>query len=335
VDNVTDPAAVRDIKGFVQSEARVMSPNSIAEVAFVGLRPNQPYVIYGIVDRSGKDAVKLLSATEDGDEEPKEASSIEINTLPELLDIEWGRLSEDMRRVEIMAATRSKLVQNLAKAKRPPIPLPRDEDIDLSPAIMEQFYLTPSGSPWFDFLYWWAGTNQITSTRPRQEFLFHECLHAVRNVSVTARYLEQKFCTETELEVMVKYATDTLQVLSGKTKFDKVAENKAFKSFRSWYKGGQVAMDFEEVEARKKVRRLSLVVAPTMDDENVDTLSQTLIKERTAYLQSRIDEVEACKLQISRLVDGYRYALIKQLQEADLLFKRATLSPVVSIVLKS
>jgi hypothetical protein len=288
-------------------------------------------VLYGIIDRSGKDVAKLLAMMEDGEEEHKEAVSAEVTTLPELLDVEWGRLSEDMRRVEIMAATRSKLVQGLIKGKRPPISLPRDEDIDLSPATMEQFAATPSGSPWMDFLYWWAGTSQIAATRPRQEFLFNECLHAVRSASVSARYLEQKFCTETELEALVKYATDTLQILSGKTKFDKVAESKSFKRFRSWYKGGQVAVDSEEAEAKKKVRGLSLVVAPTMDDENVDSLSQTLVKERTAYLQSRIDEVEACKLQISRLVDGYRYAMIKQLQEADLLFKRAMLSPIVSI----
>ncbi len=74
-----------------------------------------------------------------------------------------------------------------------------------------------------------------------------------------------------------------------------------------------------------------IVIAPAMDDENVDSLPQSLLKERTSYLQSRVDEVEACKVQISRLVDGYRYALIKQLRDADLLFKRASLSSIVSV----
>jgi hypothetical protein len=50
------------------------------------------------------------------------------------------------------------------------------------------------------------------------------------------------------------------------------------------------------------------------------------LQQRTEFLQARIDEVQECKGIVQLLVESYTYAFKHQLQEEDLLLRRAVLS---------
>ncbi len=57
---------------------------------------------------------------------------------------------------------------------------------------------------------------------------------------------------------------------------------------------------------------------------------QACLEHRTQFLQSRIDEVEACKDIVRQLVASHAHALRNSLVDEDLLFKRSSLEPEVN-----
>lgn len=255
-DALYDRQAAENIQGYISHQCCAVAANSFAEATFAGLKPLQPYIVYAIIDRSAVASSKrALHITDDEDE--NQCVSAEATTLTELLDIEWGRLSEEMRKAEIKAALRSKFVQTTARTRFPPLPLPTDDEIDLSEETLEKFVAAPSGNVWFNFLRWWAGDDPVVPTAVRSDFLFQECVSAARDPKVIGRFAEQHYCSDAELEVLSKFADDSYYVLSqGKTKRDQFAAIREFKRFRSWYKGGQVVLDRAEEEI---ARRLVLI----------------------------------------------------------------------------
>ena len=67
--------------------------------------------------------------------------------------------------------------------------------------------------------------------------------------------------------------------------------------------------------------------------EHVASELHACLEHRTQFLQSRIDEVEACKDIVRQLVASHAYALQNSLVEEDLLFKRSSLEPEVDFCL--
>lgn len=61
--------------------------------------------------------------------------------------------------------------------------------------------------------------------------------------------------------------------------------------------------------------------------EHISESSHKCLEARTQFLQSRIDEVEACKDVVKQLVASHAHALAHALVEEDLLFKRSNLAP--------
>lgn len=61
-------------------------------------------------------------------------------------------------------------------------------------------------------------------------------------------------------------------------------------------------------------------------------LQDELLYDRTDFLRARVDEVDKCKLQIHRLVEGHKFAISKKLKDTDLVAKRGILTPKVRLI---
>lgn len=108
------------------------------------------------------------------------------------------------------------------------------------------------------------------------------------------------------------------------------------KRFRSWYKGGQVVKDFEETEHKRLTTLLpsddeQSTYSTTSEGSAVDvveheSLCTKRLVQRNKFLVQLIKQVQDCTTQVSRLHDGYKYAVTKSLKESDLMYERANLS---------
>ncbi len=254
-------AAVLGVKELVAFECREIAPDSFADVTFSNLRPETGYIIYAISDSTN---VKQVPITD----EDKVPVHLVINTLPEVLDVEWSRLTTEMQILEIRAALRTNWLREAAAAFYPPIVLPVDDDILLGDNLPEEESRSakkgkkagaPTGpSPdekqkevWRLFLDWWVGQNPLAVTKIRGEFHLREALFAAQQESVTKRYLESTLTSKEGVAALGRYAeTMTTNLAAGKVKKDTLPSMPEFKKFRSWYKGGQVLRDLTESALR-------------------------------------------------------------------------------------
>lgn len=252
-------AAVQGLKELVAFECREIAPDSFVDVSFSNLRPETGYIIYAISDSTN---VKQVPITD----EDKVPVHLVINTLPEVLDVEWPRLTTEMQILEIRAALRTNWLREAAAAFYPPIVLPVDDDIHLGDNLPEEESRSakkgkkaPTGpSPdekqkevWRQFLDWWVGQSPMVVTKIRGEFHLREALFAAQQESVTKRYLESTLTTKEGVAALGRYAeTMTANLAAGKVKKDTLPSMPEFKKFRSWYKGGQALRDLTESALR-------------------------------------------------------------------------------------
>lgn len=372
--------AVQALPGVLSFERKEIAADSFVDVSFTDLRPEVNYIVYSIADSTNAKQVPLT-------DEDKAPVSLVVSTTPEVLEIEWNRLSTEMQITEIKAVLRTNWLKEAAAAHYPPIVLPVGDDIHLGdtalaeeapPApVVDKFGRSPKGKKkehvtapppsagdeaqknvWRLFLEWWVGQSPMVTTKIRSEFHLKEALFAAQQEVITRKYLESGVCKKEEIAALTKYAaTMEANLAAGKVRKETMPMIREFRRFRSWYKGGQVLQDFVEkksarleVITSKKIScllfhtktnftlisvhfcRCSGVVGTPVAGKRSHSTEEVLraqLQVRSDFLQSRVDDVEACKDAIRELVELYGHALDHRLKDDDLLFNRASLTPQV------
>lgn len=131
---------VKNFPGLLQYEARTISPNAFTEATFTGLRAVTDYVVFVAVDNT--DATPMKYPGEEEDNRP--VVKLLVTSLPESLELDWDRMTDEMRTIEVRAALRCKWLYGAAAAHYPVIVLPTDSDIEFGPAITPSAVATGS-----------------------------------------------------------------------------------------------------------------------------------------------------------------------------------------------
>jgi len=104
----------------------------------------------------------------------------------------------------------------------------------------------------------------------------------------------------------------------------------SFMKFRSWYKGGQILREHQESHENNNNNSIIIEGTNRKMHPQVAKVLQAQLESRTALLQARITEVDACANKIAELIAGYQYAQLCGFTEEDLALKRNQLTPKVS-----
>jgi hypothetical protein len=265
---MTVEQVMHNVQGLIAFECREILSNSFVEIDFFDLRPSTNYTVYAVADSTKAKNVPIT----DDDKIPEH---LVLSTLPEVLDIEWHRLTPHMQAMEIKAALRTSWLQEAAAAHFPMILLPTDEDVKNlenrpnvdEPVTGANLPSTPKSpkpttkgsrgknrvagsadekpsSTWSTFLDWWAGSNPHVVSKIRSEFHLKEALFMAQQEAVLTKYKESGFATNEEIGKVGRYAVSiSANLASGKIKKENVPKSADFNKFRSWYKGGQVIRD--------------------------------------------------------------------------------------------
>lgn len=253
---------ISNIQGLVEHRVIKVGAKQCIEVSFEDLRPFSDYVIIAAVNYTHRKDNKYNELYESL--HSKLPWTLPVSTAPENLDVEWSRLTAAMKVVELRAAVRSEYVQVKAHIHYPPIRLPNEEELELEELV--SFLESKTNSPALlrlsAFLEWWTGSDSAGTSKVRREFLYVESLYAAQSKAILATYHKSSFITNEEQQVMqntviqlmkhVAIALDlnkplSLDLLPNSTE---EGERLLFR-FRSWYKGGQVIVDFEEQEKKR------------------------------------------------------------------------------------
>lgn len=263
------------IPGYIEHQRVVVVKGGSQQVQFKDLHPNYPYWVYVSVDRSYAESV---ASKEDVDiKEITDTSApvlLEMETAEENLEIEWARMTTDMRLTELRAAIRCELVQIKARFNFPILVIPDDnaflhEDfigfIDPSKTAPERDELKERLSrEVVGFVEWWVGDEGFGS-RARGDYHAYEALQMIVKGDPVRKYLNEGFIENEDVDALTRYALFALKesydkfkchrslepdvphpLLQGKLSEDQRETGlKLFKSFRSWYKGGVVVEDYE------------------------------------------------------------------------------------------
>ena len=319
------------------------------------LKPERSYKVYILMECYGdKDGVPYASMSQ----ESFLGNSLSFRTQDEILDLEWGRLSEDMRNEECKAASRSLVVQKEAAKQQPPIILLTDDELSSRVNI-------PNNSKdkqhrallqkWDIFRQWWLGEDIYLGISPvRCAFLWNESVFAAKDQIIINQYKSSQVVNDNEVKELVK--------LMQKVQYDAVdevggpLESPLFKHFQSWYKGGQILEDFQEeysvklhqrkqdtLDKRSATLNQSVESPDIVDevkngaldasedeqkilDEIVPNFIQIRLESRMEYLKERCKLVDLCKARVYSLVEQFKEGEKKGLTENDLTSRRSDLS---------
>lgn len=242
-----------------------MEEESTVPLEIGGLRAGKKYRIHYLMESWGEYRGKPIVPMTD---EHIENTRIEFHTHAELLEIEWGRLTEEMKGVEVMCACRSLAVQRAAKKQVPPVALLTDSE------ILDRFHITTTSGKkaaqkWKDFTSWWVGEGDTFYgyTAVRNEFLFSEVLFAAKDETQIQSYLDNGYATAEEVEKLKELVApvplDTPNQVGG------VLDTPIFRKFQSWYKAGNTVTDMmDEKRAIKAIQRRAHAAAMKVKSSN-------------------------------------------------------------------
>lgn len=278
-------AEIKAIPGYMEHQMVSVVKNGSQQVQFNNLHPSCPYWVYVAVDRTqaevmaNKEAVDMREVT---DTSPPVL--LEVETAEENLDIEWNRMTLEMRVTELRAAIRSQFIQIKTRFHFPVLTIPSDDDIFNEDTVQ---FLDPSKSvddkalvkdklpaKLFEFLDWWIG-DEMLGTRIRGEFHQYEAMQMIVKGDSLRKFISEGFIDNEDVDLLTKFALFTLKenydkykchrsmepevphpLLQGKlTDFQREEGLKLFKRFRSWYKGGVVVEDYQE-QSKKQLNEL-------------------------------------------------------------------------------
>lgn len=212
---------------------------------------------------------------DDEDDDEQDVVALDIQTHPETLEIEWSRLDSEMQMTELQAVVRSGMIQEAAKkelsivssngkklAGEEGIILPTDEDLRIiknkvANSKDSNAYLTVErGGKLGTFLRWYLGEDYSGNSNLRKFFLHCESLFAITNKKVRKKYIDQGFTTSLEAEFLLAQAKESLVVMSalaavGIPSVDDLSIVDEIIKFRSWYKAGQLVVDYDNAEEER------------------------------------------------------------------------------------
>lgn len=267
---------IASIPGYLEHRRITLVKNGSEQIQFDRLHPSYTYWVYVTVDRAQAEA---LATKEDVDlKEITDTSPpvlLEVETLEENFDIEWFRMTADMRLTELRAAIRCDYIQVKTRFRFPSLLIPDDSEllgedfaIFIDPAKKSEEKTAIKGKiskSLLDFMDWWIG-DEILGSRIRGEFHRYEALQMVVKGDCLRKFLNEGFIENEDVDVLTKYALFTLKddfekfkchrslepeiphpLMQGKlSDRQREAGLKLFKLFRSWYKGGVVVEDYEQ-----------------------------------------------------------------------------------------
>jgi len=171
-----------------------------------------------------------------------------------------------MRVIEIKAATRSIQVQELFKLDQNSPKFPSDEDLLELPTLTPGSN-KPSEKRLNDFIAYWTGNDPKNGFgNARCQFLFAEAAYAAKDLNVRQMYFDQGFTNESDILKLAEMA-ESITKPDPTDDYEGPLDNLIFKTFRSWYKVGQVVENV--LEEQEKVA--------AAEKERQDNLRQTVI----------------------------------------------------------
>jgi hypothetical protein len=226
------------------------------EILLTGLEPESNYKVFCYLACSAaRRTFRQMLPTDLTD------GAIDVNTLQEVLDLEWAVLSDEQKIVEIQAAARSKEVQKKLSFDKAAPAIPSDDDLTVNRFDVTSSKGRSAQKVFTKFCNWWAPAEEGFCSKARSEFLLSECIFFCKKhepgtpeASVMATCVEQTILTAEEAQTLAEWAEQvpadwpglpTRLPGSGIKIFLSPAE-KLFKRFRSWYKAGDQLVDYEK-----------------------------------------------------------------------------------------
>lgn len=372
--------SLMDLPGYQEHRKVKVDRTSAVQVQFDALRPCTSYFVYVAVDRSAAEEIAKregISVDELKDTSPPIFK--DIMTADETLDIEWSRLTTTMRVTELRAAIRSEFVQIKARFHFPEVPLPSD-DLLVSEAHVKLLDPTTSEAAQtemravvpreaLDFVDWWKGDG-VCGSRERGEFQLLEALHAVVKGVMVRVFVNEGFASGEDVDVLTKYALHALKDYD-KYKCHRKAEPEMphpllmerfsdeerdegallLRKFRSWFKGGIVVEDYEEVQ-RQKTELLAASGPPGLRMEDSVSVSEGSVDSFDSQLKTQLPDVpltmqrlldrenallmlieasDACTALVDDLVKCYRVVVDKQFTEIMMVNDRGRITEKVML----
>jgi len=277
-------------------------------------------------------------------------SELQFETLekrPVYYEIDWDMLTDDMRKLEVRAASRELQTVGLAKSNKPTIMIPSDKDIIALDKKMNRTEL----KKWKSFEKWWTHNDSLLLSDPqayRFRFLLREMLFvlavkfdSIREECISGGAMDQNTLDKLH-EIIIHAISGNLDdvsegsVASGESQpkkkspsealvllqddkflnevFDVLKDVAEFTLFRSWYCGSLV-----KVENADHLK--------TDEKEQLEwDASMKRLEMRSQFLEERLVELEEVREAAKALQTLFKQATTMQLKERDLEYRRGDLS---------
>jgi hypothetical protein len=324
------------------------------------VKSEKNYKVYSFIhqkpDFTAKVAPMFMS------QESFNSTKFEFSSPSEILDIEWNRLSDEMKMEEIKAACRrlkvQKLYNNLTIDDLIP-KFPTDIEINNKNKSTTKSEIK-SQKKYLEFEKWWIGKDTESGySSHRIEFLFSEIVFASKTPSILESYYLEGYPTDKEYHSLVilleKIPLTASDDIKGPLDCD------LFHNFRSWYKAGQVVL-FGNPTPREFLPTISKPSNECVDDDDLSDNSvvsivyegdektpdsdnfsgsstssgkksteqfvEKRLQNRTDFLTSRSGIVDDCIAMVEKHIESYKQRDNRNLCFADLSTRRAKLGGV-------
>ena len=302
------------------------------------LRPENVYYIYAYMECHGENNGRPFCTMTNDD---LMSTKLEVKTKDECLDLEWGRLTNEMQSIEVKAASQCVAVQRAAARQTPPIIFPTDAEIAGRNDISKENKSVVK--KWTDFIFWWTNDDSVLGySQSRSEFLFAEAVCACKEATIREAFKREGYIDQDAYAKLSKLvSTVSLNVLD---EIGGPLDDVNFRRFRSWYKAGQSVLDKmrrskEDLIIKYKERRVQLeeLGQPvTASSDMTEDLVQQRLERRRDYLLQRMKSVNLCKSRVAVLIEGTKEAEKRGLSEKDLQVRRGELTmQEVDIIMQS
>lgn len=304
-EDFDDVEEYRRRPGIVQVVEKKVPKKKEVEFNIFGLKPKTIYNIYACAQHDKSLEQNVPSRMTDMMILDTHERLVTPDEPPEVLEIEWSVLTDEMQAVEAKAAIYDGAVQETAKIDG--LTLPSVEDINHRHTSIKT---SPHLKKWQEFVSWWTDDDlQYGFSDVRSDFLFREALYASRDGVTIEECEEAGYLTFDESKLLT-----SLVVHDDVKKF---SDNSLYIRFRSWFKAGRVVE--RQLYADPKHEKV--------DEGDITKIKAARLSSRMEYLKERIATVEKCIEFMGTVIDEHKSLAKKNLSINDLEKKRGQLKP--------
>jgi hypothetical protein len=294
-------SSLQSIPGYVEHQNVILEAenDNYLEIQFSKLRPECNYTIYAIVNKLSRDHFPITDEEIENEEEQnshiQSPKSVTFKSLPEKLEIEWFRLNQNQRTIELRSAIRCELIQIKAQSNYPIIILPTDKELFeekfqmlLNPFTEEEefhnlknnhFTVNPSLKHLPIFLDWWVGqSNKGITGKTRALFHEVESFYSICNKKIFKALQEDKLFSSKEILTLTDFAKTSIKTRTRlnreegtlSTESCDITDDRSlllFKKYRSWYKGGFVVKELE-MKLNRSANSTDLLITEPISSPN-------------------------------------------------------------------